>query len=227
VSPTGSTRGDSARRSSPAPSIVTWRSRKKAPAQFTRTWEPVVLGQNVVPQFPDRCLRGKVRAEELDVLVRGGLADLLHRGVTLLGIAADEDDARALRCERVRRGLANARGSSRDQTHAPSHRVGHRTTLTLKVPVPSAPHIRGHNGGCISMAREVPGHGEAGRTGFQDHMKDSLSSSPLSFSPSVTAARLPSRWRAPIMRTSLSAARSRPQSPWQRPGHRFVPETRW
>jgi hypothetical protein len=81
--------------------------------------EPVVLGQKVVRQFPDRGLRGEVRAEELYLLVRGRLADLPHRGLTLAGIAADEHDARALRRERVRRGLADARGGSRDRTHAP------------------------------------------------------------------------------------------------------------
>jgi hypothetical protein len=60
--------------------------------------QPVVLGQNAVRQFPDRGLRGEVRAEELDALVRGGLPDLPRRGLTFLVIAADEQDARALRC---------------------------------------------------------------------------------------------------------------------------------
>jgi hypothetical protein len=74
--------------------------------------EPVVLGQNVVRQFPDRGLRGEVCTEELDLLVPGVLADPLHRGLTLLGIATDEPDARAQRGERVRGGLADARGGS-------------------------------------------------------------------------------------------------------------------
>jgi len=104
------------------------------PEEGSRTvhkMELVVLGQNVVRQFPDRGPRGEVCTEELHLLVPGVLPDPLHRGLTLLGIATDEQDARAQRGERVRGGLADARGGSRDQAHAASHRVGHSTTSML------------------------------------------------------------------------------------------------
>jgi hypothetical protein len=93
--------------------------------------QPSVLGQNLIRQLPDRGLRGEVRAEEFDLIVCGGLAYLLHRGLTLLGIATDEHDVRAHRGERARGGLADARRGSRDQAHAASQRVGHRATSLL------------------------------------------------------------------------------------------------
>jgi hypothetical protein len=93
------------------------------------------------------------------------------------------------------------------------------------VPVPSAPHMRGHNGGYISIAREVPGHGEAGRTGSTTTRRlrsvHRLSRFPIrDRRPFTESVASPHHADVPIRGTKP------PAEPLARPGHRFVPVTR-